>query len=159
MGRIDRSKAGSQEAIRPKLTADMIPTNTVVLTVEKARQIPHRSGVGSFFEIVFGEYPDHAYLTNATQEDALLALVDGGIMSDDLDDWVGEKIAFFKRENKNPESGEIVTKLYAATPDEFVEALKSWGKAKGGKAVVRWTPQNDLGASRSRAKKKGAKKK
>jgi len=156
MARIDRSKSGSQESFpNTKLTADMIAGDTCVLTIARARQVQHKQQDGAFFVIEFVEFPDAGYYTNATQEDAILALVDASMLSPDMDDWKGEKLPLFKRENKNPESGNIVPKLYAATPDEYVEACRSWGKGKG-KKLVRWTPENDLGGRKGKpASKRG----
>lgn len=157
MARIDRTKSGSGDSYPThKLTADMIENDTVVLTVDRARQVEHKNGNGSFFVIEFAEFPDTGYYTNATQEDAILALVDASILSPDMDDWKGDKLPLFKRENRNPESGQIVAKLYAATPDEYVEACKSWGKKSAAKKIVRYSPENDLGGRKGKpASKRG----
>lgn len=157
MARIDRTTVGSGESFPThKLTADMVEFDTVVLTIDRARQVKHKNGPGAFFVVEFVEFPDHGFYTNATQEDALLALVDAGMLSADMDDWKGDKLPMFKRENKNPESGQIVAKLYPATPDEYVEACKTWGKKNAPKKRVTYTPDNDLGG---RGKKRGGAKK
>lgn len=154
MARIDRSIAGSGETFPThKLTADQIENDTCVLTIERARQVKHKNAAGGFMVIEFAEFPDHGFYTNATQEDAILALVDATILSVDMDDWRGDKLPMFKRENKNPESGQIVTKLYPCTPDEYVEACKSWGKKNSPKKLVRWTAENDLGGRGGKSKK------
>lgn len=129
--RIDRSKHGTGEGLRAKLTADMIETDTVVLTIESARSMP---GADRHFIVLrFAEFPEHDMPLNKSQEDALIELIDNGAISDDTDDWQGEKIPFYKRINTNPETGDKVAKLYAAPVDEFVSGLKTWGK-KGAKA-------------------------
>ena len=156
MARINRSGVGSGELFPThKLTADMIEGDTCVLTIERARQVNHKNGDGSFFVLEFVEFPDVGYYTNATQEDAILALVDASILSADTDDWKGDKFPMFKRENRNPESGQLVAKLYAATPDEYVEACRTWSKGKG-KKLVKYDPATAVGF-KSKAKKRGGK--
>jgi len=155
MARIDRALSGSGESFPTyKLTADMITGDTCVLTIERARQVKHKAAAGAFFVIEFAEYPDTGYYTNATQEDALLALVDASMLSPDMEDWKGDKLPMFKRENKNPESGQLVAKLYVATPDEYVEACKTWSKGKG-KKVVKYDPATAFGAQKAKATKRG----
>ncbi len=152
MANINRRTVGSGESFpSKKLTADMIEGDTCVLTIERARQVPHRSGDGSFFVIEFQEFPDTGYYTNATQEDAILALVDATLLSVDMDDWQGDKLPMFKRENRNPESGQLVVKLYVATPDEYMEAIKTWGKGKG-KKLVKYDPATAPGFKKPKGK-------
>lgn len=129
--RIDRSKHGTGEGLRPKLTADMIETDTVVLTIESARSM--KGTDRDFIVLRFVEFPEHDMPLNKSQEDALIELIDNGALSDDTDDWKGEQVPFYKRINENPQTGDKVAKLYAAPVDEFVSGLKTWGK-KGAKA-------------------------
>lgn len=161
MARVDRSTAGSGESYpKHKLTADMIPGDTCVLTIAQARQVQHKDQTvnkGAFFVIEFDEFPDTGYYTNATQEDALLALLDASILSADMDDWRGDKLPMFKRENKNPESGQIVAKLYVCTPDEYVEACKTWGKKGAPKKLVKYDPATAFGGSGTRGARKPVK--
>jgi hypothetical protein len=143
MARLDRNRIGSQGEVLPKLEAHMIPGKKTVLTVESARQVNGK--FGAFLAVGFKEFPDHEMITNATQEDAIIALIDAGRMPDDLDKWHGTRIAFEKRQNTNPETNKPVQKLYALDPteqdaaiEEFEAAMKEnekvGSKAKAGAA-------------------------
>lgn len=127
MARIDRSQIGSQGEVLPKLEAHMIPGRKTVLTLAAARQV--RGKFGMFLAISFKEFPDHEMITNATQEDALIALVDAGRISEDLDRWHDVRVAFEKRNNTNPETKKDVAKLYAIDPDEQDAAIKEFDAA------------------------------
>ncbi len=155
--RIDRSKHGTGEGLRPKLTADMIETDTVVLTIASARSMKGEDR--DFLVINFAEFPEHDLALNKSQEDAILELVDAGMFTDDTDDWKGERLPLYKRINTNPKTGEKVSKLYAAPVDEFVDGLKTWGK-KGAKAKFLNKPieLRNAGAKKAPAKK-GARRK
>lgn len=127
MARIDRHEIGSQGEVLPKLEAHMIQGRKTVLTLAYARQV--KGKFGSFLAIGFKEFPEHEMITNATQEDALLALVDTGRLNDDLDRWHDTRVAFEKRTNRNPENGKMVEKLYAIDPTEQDAALDDFDKA------------------------------
>ena len=127
---IDRNKVGSQGVILPKLTADMVPSDKPVLTVAKVQEFQGRDG--PFLSIIFGEFPEHSYNTNSTQEDALLALVDARLLPNDFDQWPGKRIPFYKRENVFNEGGVSVkaTKLYAVDPQDYKAAVAAWDADK-----------------------------
>lgn len=127
MARLDRNRIGSQGEVLPKLEAHMITGKKTVLTVEGARQVNGK--FGAFLAISFKEFPDHEMITNATQEDAIIALIDAGRMPDDLDKWNGTRIAFEKRQNTNPETNKPVQKLYALDPDVQNEAIEEFDAA------------------------------
>jgi hypothetical protein len=134
MARIDRGKIGSQGEVLPKLEASMIGGKKTVLTIDHARQVQGK--FGAFLAISYKEFPDHEMITNATQEDALLALVDAGRMTDDLDRWNGVRVAFEKRTNTNPETQRPVEKLYAIDPDDQDAAISEFDKAMAENAGV-----------------------
>ncbi len=134
MARIDRGQIGSQGEVLPKLEAAMIAGRKTVLTIDHARQV--KGKFGAFLAIAYKEFPDHEMITNATQEDALLALVDAGRMSDDLDRWNGVRVAFEKRTNTNPETNRPVEKLYAIDPTEQDAAIAEFDKAMKENAEV-----------------------
>jgi hypothetical protein len=121
---IQRNRYGTQGIILPKLTAEMVPGDKPVLTVERVQEFPGPDG--PFLSIIFGEFPEHSYNTNSTQEDALIALVDARKLPNDFDVWAGKRIPFFKKENVFTGKGKggtepeyRVTKLYAVDPEDF----------------------------------------
>jgi hypothetical protein len=134
MARLDRSQIGSQGEVLPKLEAHMIPGRKTVLTLDGARQV--RGQYGAFLALAFVEFADHEMITNATQEDALIALVDAGRMNDDLDRWRNVRIAFEKRTNENPQTKKPVEKLYAMDPTEQDAAIAEFDKAVAENAGV-----------------------
>jgi hypothetical protein len=127
---INRQRVGSQGVVLPKLTADMVPGDKPVLTVAKVQEFNGRDG--PFLSIIFGEFPEHSYNTNSTQEDALLALVDARKLPNDFDLWPGKRIPFYKRENVYNEGGVSVKaiKLYAQDAQDYETALAAWDANK-----------------------------
>lgn len=146
MARIDRSQIGSQGEVLPKLEAHMIAGRKTVLTLNGARQV--RGKYGAFLAVAFKEYPDHEMITNATQEDALLALVDAGRISDDLDRWRDVRVAFEKRTNENPETKKPVEKLYAIDPDDQDAAITEFDRAMSENAGVGKSKRGGASAKR-----------
>lgn len=127
---INRQRVGSQGVVLPKLTADMVPGDKPVLTVAKVQEFNGRDG--PFLSVLFGEFPEHSYNTNSTQEDALLALVDARKLPNDFDQWPGKRIPFYKRENVYNEGGVSVKaiKLYAVDAQDYDAALAAWDAGK-----------------------------
>lgn len=118
----------SKRTFPPKLHADDVPTLLSVLTIQSARGI--ETVKQPFCVLVFAEYPDKEWVTNVGQTALLGDMIDAGILPDpDVDgweSWTGRTLAFTKQDNKNPETGVIVTKLYplpAAQQDEMREVI------------------------------------
>ena len=128
---INRNRVGSKAVdgiIRDKLEAKMVPGTLdggpIVLTFhseDAVREVPGR--FGDFLALRFEEFPDNQLHTNATQEDALLGLVDAGILPNDFDEWGGCKVAWQKRQNVNPETGARVIKLYPLAASDQAAGL------------------------------------
>lgn len=126
-----------------RLTAADIPTLRTVLTIDSARGV--ETVKRPFLVIVFAEYPDKEFTTNAGQTAMFGDMVEAGYLPDpDVDTWAswkGRKVAFEKRDNTDPNTGATVVKLYPLPASqqvqgvaEITETLAAASKAKSGKA-------------------------
>lgn len=122
---INREVYGSQGEVLPKLTAEMIPGRRTVLTIASVREVT-TGKYGAFWAVKFEEFPEHELVTNATIEDAFIALVDAGQLPDDFDAWTGYRVAMFKKKNTNPDTKEVVEKLYPMDPEDQEEAIAAF---------------------------------
>lgn len=125
-----KASAMGKHGIKPALPVGKIPGDRCVLTVEYCDVIPKKDKKDGdhFLALGFREFPDYQYTTNATQEQALIDLVDASLIPSDTDMWEGTQIPFKKQENENPENGVRVMKLYAVGVKDFQEAMKAVGR-------------------------------
>lgn len=113
-------RSGSQ-----RLTAEMIPTPNVLLTVATVTEVPESDKVErAFLALTFAEYPEFEWTTNREQSDLLVRAVEAGHLSEDMDEWAGKVIPMHKVTNKNPKTGEPVKKLYPFEPEEWEAAIE-----------------------------------
>ncbi|MCP4902931.1 MAG: hypothetical protein GY906_38705 [bacterium] len=138
MGTLDRSRVGSKDAGRT--IRDRLPEKEVLIgegemclltfhAEEPAQQvtIERRGRDEHFMALRFEGFDEYELRTNSTQEDALLALVDAGILPENTDAWAGVTIPWASRLNKNPETGQKVIRLYPMDPELYEEAMKELG--------------------------------
>ena len=115
-------RSGSER--KPKLTAEMVPTPNVLLTVETAKQVPASERVErAFLALTFREFPEHEWTSNKEQSDLLVRAVEAGLLPEDTDEWHGCVIPMHKVENVNPKTGDKVRKLYPFAPEDWTDAL------------------------------------
>lgn len=110
--RINRSKhrAGSFTK-EPKFDANLIKGDKVVLTIENAVEY-EPDGNKPFIAIHFIEFPGVVWTSNREQGDLLMGLVDENILPDSFVLWSGNRVAFERVKNINPENGKTVEKFY-----------------------------------------------
>lgn len=129
-------RSGSER--KPKLTAEMVPTPNVLLTVETAKQVPASERVErAFLALTFREFPDHEWTTNKEQSDLLVRAVEAGFLPEDTDEWGGSVIPMHKVENVNPKTGDKVRKLYPFAPEDWTDALDQARAAQAAKGKGR----------------------
>ena len=130
-----RGEGGDFERL-PKLTADLFPTDNVLLTVQSAEQVLASEKVEKpFLALVFAEVPTHRWTSNKEQSDLLVRAVEAGLLPEDMEQWAGRVIPFRKVTNVNPKDKSKVVKLYPYPPDLWVTAVEAARKAapKGGR--------------------------
>lgn len=157
---INRKQYGSQGTVLPKLTASMIAGRKTVLTFRHVREV--QGEFGPFWAIQFEEFPEHELVTNATQEDAYLALVDAGQLPPDFDQWAGYRCAHYVKQNENPKDKSVVEKLYAMDSEdqeraiaEFDAHVASGGSAKPAPSALAPKKAADAPAAPSGGKARG----
>ena len=135
MAKLDKEKYRDQRSGKQKLTAEMIPTPNVLLTVASVVEVPESEKVKrAFLALTFEEYPDFEWTTNKEQSDLLVRAVEAGHLSEEMDEWVGKVIPMHKVENTNPTNNQRVKKLYPFGPEEWeaaIEQARAAAKASG----------------------------
>lgn len=152
------NKSGFQgvagEAFKPKLTAEMIKTENVVLTIARAFKITIiDQGTGEVkeqeFAVEFAEFPEHTLRCSKTQGATWRALVAAGKLPDNFNpvdeswDWEGLSVPLYKKEVEY--NKEKFLKLFPCSAAAFDEALATWPTLTGKKAA----PNNRKPVSKS----------
>lgn len=96
----------------------------VAVTVQSAEAVDF--GADSAIVLTYTEVPEKRHRLNATSFDRLVE----GTGSDDLDDWEGRRIALEVVRTTHVKTGETVTVVWVADPEEWPRQVKSRKQAK-----------------------------
>jgi len=131
------------EAFKDKLTAEMIKTDNVVLTIARAFKLTiFEKGTGEVLEqefaVEFAEFPEHTLRCSKTQGATWRALVAAGKLPDNYNpvdeswDWEGLSVPLYKKEVAYGKDKFL--KLFPCSAAAFDESLASWPTLTGKKA-------------------------
>lgn len=122
----------------PKFDASTVEGDRTVVTIESAYE---RNGqYGKFLYLTFEEFPGVAYMTNKTQAWALMLASNAKKLPPTVEAWVGWRVPLVKQDNKNPETGSMVPKFYAAAVHEWDAAIAEFDRQCYGQPMPHYLP-------------------
>jgi hypothetical protein len=106
---VDRKKyiASKQPALTPEQLNGKQKANLTMHSVDTVVITTPGEGPRDAIKVIFSEYPEHAYWPNRASSEALFEKY-----GDDLDAWVGQRVALVVHAAQNPRTGEMAETLW-----------------------------------------------
>lgn len=116
MAKITRAEfSKSRPVLKP---ADLGGATHVIVTIDEAERITLDEQPKIVLRFV--EFPEHNYFPNVT---SIGHLIEG--VSDDTDDWSGERVPLEVVKTTNPNDGKMVKALWVVAPEEWKQHIRA----------------------------------